>query len=171
MVEFNANLSQTQVIIKVVEFNGNLSQTQVIIKVVEFSGNLSETQIIIKVAKLHGNLSQTQGWREVLQPLRGAARNLPEVPGDNCRAEMPRGLGFLTRGLNPNVNEGLSPSSPVLVPQVSTEEVDGSAFHNLPGFEWNSNMGTAQIDSLATIARKETGPLGRHIFLPPKGSS
>ncbi len=94
-----------------------------------------------------------EGWWGVLQLLRSAARKLPEVPGDNSRTETPRGLGSLTRGLNPNANEGSSPSSPLLVPQVSTEEVDGSAFRDLPGLMWNQDSGTAQIGSFPVGGR------------------
>ncbi len=96
--------------------------------------------------------------RRVLQPLKGAARNPLEVPSGIVCKETPWGLGSPTRGLNPNTNDVSSPSSPLLVPQVSSVEVEGSAFHDLPRLVWNNDSGVAQIGSF---------PVGGRLFLCP----
>ncbi len=77
------------------------------------------------------------------QPLTGAAQNPLKVPSDKGRMGMPRGLGSPTRGLNLNASDVSSPSSPLLVPQVSSGEVDGFAFRDLPGLVWNNDFGMA----------------------------
>ncbi len=62
---------------------------------------------------------------------------------------MPRGLGSLTRGLSTQTQ-----TSPLLlVPQVSSVEVDGSAFRDLPRLEWNNDSGMAHIGSFPAGGR------------------